>query len=104
MQQLSTYLTPLKYREVNRRIILHRRLTGFLETINSLYKHQYSFRHRYSRKYPLITVTGKVRQALDSKEFICVVFLDFQKAFNTIKHHILLEKLKYYGIRGITYL
>ena len=39
--------------------------------------------------------------ALDENKYICGVFLDFQKAFDTVNHKILFSKLNYYGIRGI---
>ena len=39
--------------------------------------------------------------SLDKGNYACGVFIDLQKAFDTVDHEILLEKLSHYGIRGI---
>ena len=44
----------------------------------------------------------EIRKALDNNEFSCDVFLDFQKTFGTVNHKILIDKIHYYGARGIT--
>ena len=38
---------------------------------------------------------------MDNKEFTCSVFIDLKKAFDTVNHCILLNKLYRYGMRGI---
>ena len=46
-------------------------------------------------------MTGIIREALDKDEYSCGVFLDFQKAFDTVNHEILIAKLNQCGARGI---
>ena len=48
----------------------------------------------------MIEITEKIRDALDKKQFACGIFIDLQKAFNTVNHDILLGKLNYYDVKG----
>ena len=45
----------------------------------------------------------KIQKAIGSKNYSCGIFIDLCKAFDTVDHHILLDKLEYYGIRGIVH-
>ena len=49
----------------------------------------------------LITLIDKIPAALDNGEIVVGLFLDFSKAFDTVDHKILLNKLFNYGIQGI---
>ena len=53
--------------------------------------------------HALISITEEIRKALDNNKFSCGAFLDFQKAFDTVNHKILIEKLHYYGVGGVTF-
>ena len=67
-----------------------------------LYALQFGFRASHSIKHALVSLTEYIKNSLDNKKFGCGIFIDLQKAFDTVNHHILLTKLEHYGIRGIS--
>ena len=79
--------------------LVHNRLYNFLEKHKLLYEHQYGFQKKHSTNHALIDITEKIRSALDQNIFACGIFIDLQKAFNTVNHDIHLHKLDHYGIR-----
>ena len=81
--------------------LVHNRLRNFLEKHKLLYEQQYGFQRKYSTNNAFIDITEKIRSALDQNTFACGVFIDLQKAFDTVNHDILLHKLDHYGIRGL---
>ena len=81
--------------------LVHARLYSFLELHDCIYELQFGFRTKHSTNHALMSLTETIRVALDNSNFACGIFVDFQKAFDTVDHNILLQKLEHYGIRGL---
>ena len=60
---------------------------------------QLGFENKFSIAKAVITLIENIEKAIDNKVLVCGVFLDFQKAFDTIGREILLHKHPHYGIR-----
>ena len=81
--------------------LMHKRLYSFLSKNKLIYNLQFGFRKNHSTSHALIYLTESIRKALDENCYSCGVFVDLQKAFDTVDHDILLQKLNHYGIRGV---
>ena len=80
--------------------LMYSRLYNFLNLHNCIYDLQFGFRGKHSTNYALLSLTENIRDALDNNNFACGIFIDLRKAFDTVDHSILLNKLNHYGIRG----
>jgi len=82
--------------------LMQNRLCTYLEKFNILYDYQFGFRKYYGTALALIEVIDSIYRHLDNHEKTIGVYLDLQKAFDTVNHDILIHKLSIYGIRGTT--
>ena len=76
-------------------------LYKYLTENDLLYSGQYGFRKGHSTELACIEFVDNVIHKLDCGKLPISIFLDLSKAFDTLDHTILLEKLKYHGIDGV---
>ena len=80
--------------------LMYNRILSFINKHNLLTPNQFGFQLNKSTELAVNEITNNINNSFEKKESAFCIFLDFAKAFDTVNHDILINKLEYYGIRG----
>ena len=94
-------LLPLPSKLIEK--IVHNRIHNHCNTNKLLDKRQGGFRPNHSTTSTTAYFINDLYKAINEKQVSIAVFIDAMKAFDTVNHQILLNKLKYFGIIGKNY-
>lgn len=83
--------------------IMKKRLISFLNKINFFSENQFGFRQGMNTETALLEFMDRVSNGINDGKKVSGLFLDIQKAFDTVDHQILLTKLYNSGVRGVVY-
>lgn len=79
--------------------LMHTMLISFLEKRNIIFEHQFRLQ-KNNEPLAILDLYNRLINAIEHKKISCCICLDLAKAFDTVDHTILLNKLDHYGIRG----
>ena len=77
---------------------MYTRTYRFLNDTNQIFGSQYGFHTRHSCDNAIGELLGNIIKNQELGKYTIALFLDLSKAFDTLKHEILLSKLEIYGI------
>ena len=80
--------------------IIFYQLSTYLKDFKLFFDHQYGFRPKHSTECIALELIDRIITQMDQDEIPINIYLELSKAFDTIDHLILIDKLKYYGING----
>ena len=80
--------------------LVYKRVYRFLNNNNQIYNSQYGFRSNHSCENAITELVSTIVKNLEDQKYTTALFLDLSKAFDTLEHDLLLQKLDKYRIRG----
>ena len=78
--------------------VILEQLTTYLNKNNLIHKHQYGFRKNHSTEYASLHIVDYLNYEMDKNRTPTNIYLDLSKAFDSLSHYILLNKLQHYGL------
>ena len=80
--------------------IMFKRLCKFFKKYDIINDEQFGFRKNRSTSDAVLKLTDNIYETFNTGQYMVSVLLDFSKAFDTVNHNILLQKLYMQGVRG----
>ena len=100
-KQIITNYRPISVLPVISKIfetVIHEQLSEYFVTNNLFSPQQYGFRKNSSTELAALELLDKLLIQLDSRKIPTNFYIDLSKAFDSLRHDILLQKLSYYGL------
>ena len=102
-------MSPVNYRPISILLpiskiyerIIYNTLFSLLDKFKILSSHQFGFTKSCATNHATVVLTDFVTHKLDNHQSACALYLDVSKAFDSIDLNILIDKIWYYGIRGV---
>ena len=82
---------------------VYKRVYSFLEKNNLIFKRQFGFRSGYCSNHTIVNLVESIKKYIANDYYVCSMFIDLEKAFDTVDHQILFKKCYHYDIRGLAH-
>ena len=79
---------------------MYNRVYNYLNDYSLLFHKQFGFRKGHSTDHTLIKLIDNIYDSFNQNRYTLGVFIDLSKAFDTVDHNILIDKLNSYGIKN----
>lgn len=80
--------------------VIKKRLVSFVTSTGGFDKQQFGFQEKSNTEAAIINTLETITENLDKGHYVCAIFVDLKKAFDTVNHKLLLKFLEEIGIRG----
>ena len=80
--------------------VIYNQINNYFTLNNLYYEVQYGFRSKHSTELAALHIIYTITSKMEKDNIPITIYLDLSKAFDTLNHTILLDKLKFYGIQS----